>query len=120
MTRRKSVSENAPEVRRESFVVAVFGQFLDPTFWRDLFKTVVSEMVSSFLMALGGSLLWYGKERRNQKIADIGASAPAQSPVASKAFGYTPTPSYQGYTPSYTPPPPAQASGDVRFPGFGR
>jgi len=116
-TQTETTEVKTPQTKGQSFVQAVFGQFTDPSFWRDLLRLVVSEMVSSFFMALGGTLLWYGKERRDKKVAEI-ATGPVnnQSQVANKAFGggYSPQPSYNGN--SY--PVPTQQNTNVSFPGF--
>ncbi len=116
MTEENNTEEvKVPQTKGQSFVQAVFGQFTDPVFWRDLLRLVVSEMVSSFFMALGGTLLWYGKERRDKKVAEI-ATGPTQSQVTNKAFGggYSPQPSYNGA--SY--PVPTNSNQNVQFPGF--
>lgn len=121
-TTAESVS-SMPIERKPSFVSAVFGQLKDPNFWVDLVRVVLSEALNAFLMAFGGSLLYYGSQRRDTKLQNITATATGtqvgSSPVAQRAFGgaYSPNPSYQ---PSQSYPVPiSQPAGDARFPGFG-
>lgn len=104
--------------KKESFMSEVFGQFIQPAFWRDLAKTLVSEIVSSLLMALGGGLFWYGKERKDKRLGDI-SNTITNSNVTQKAFGsggFTPSNTYQPSTPSYNMP--STFNQNNSFPGF--
>ena len=101
------------------FIGEVFGQFLTTAFWKELFKSIVHQAFTSFLMALGGTLVWYGKQKANKDINDTIAGTGGMGTngtVVSKAFGGSSYPSYSsppGYPVSHRP------AGDSRFPGFG-
>ena len=105
-------------VEKPSFVREVFGQFMQPAFWRDLTRLIVSEMVSSFLMALGGTLLYYGKEKKDKRVSEIGNTVNVGSNATQKAFGngYQPNNTYQPASPSYNMP--STFNQNNSFPGF--
>lgn len=101
-------------------VSEILGQFVTRAFWKDLTKTLVQEAFATFLMTLGGVLVFYGKQRRSEKVAPMmdAAAAGASTGTAARAFGngFTPSTNYQ---PSTAFPVPPNPSGDGRFPGFG-
>jgi hypothetical protein len=105
---------------KKGFFREVFGQFLTAMFWRELAKTIIHEMVTAFFMALGGSLLWYGKKKSNPETKDIRESGGINTarPVspASSAFSqsFSPTPDFS--RPTYPTP---MSHDNAVFPGFG-
>lgn len=104
------------EPKGRGLVKDLFGQFATRAFWKDMFKTLVQEAVTTFLMALGGTLVWYGRQRRNKDVASATGSV-GESEMAKKAFGgeFSPSPSFR---PSTAFPVPTNPTGDARFPGF--
>ena len=115
--------EKQPVTKKKGFLREVFGQFLQPTFWRDLMKLIVHEMVTAFFKAFGGALIWYGEKKSSPETAEIRSfgqyrQQQATTPAAA-AFsrGFQPTPEYRtasGYGAPVPPPP-----NDQNFPGFG-
>ena len=101
--------------KTKAFVLQILGQFSTISFWMELLRTVTHEAITSIIIAFGGSLLWYGREKSNKSISSTitGAAGPAPS-AAMKAFG-GPTP----YQPSSGYPVAPRTTGDTRFPGFG-
>lgn len=89
----------------------IFGQFVTATFWKELAKNLVHEFFSMALMALGGTLYWYGKSKRSKdveaSVTNIGGG------MSEKAFG-----GGSDYRPSTAFPVRTSPSGDARFPGF--
>lgn len=103
--------QHVPQTRHRGAVAEIFGQFATKQFWKELVRVLAQEAIATFLMALGGTLVWYGKSKRNQEVSTETNSV---SSIASRAFSnnsFTPGPSYQP-----TPPPPSSQSG--QFPGF--
>lgn len=107
------------EKKKAGPVREIFGQFATREFWKELSKTLVQEAITTFLMALGGTLVWYGKSRRNKDVANTSAGVGNTGEVSSKAFGggFAPNPSFFSNSgPSY--PAPTSPTGDNRYPGF--
>ncbi len=101
-------------VRKQGAIKQVFGHFTKKEFWIDLFEMIVKNAATAFFIALGKTLVEYGK-KRGGSTSDLevfeSRPTPAQSPAAT-AFsrGYSPSSEYR---PSY---PAVQRSDD--FPGF--
>ena len=83
-------------------------------------KTIVQEAITTFLMALGGSLVWYGKTRRNKEVATATGGVGGGGEAASKAFGggFSPNPTFFNSSNSTNYPAPVSPTGDNRYPGF--
>lgn len=96
----------------------IFGQFTKPEFWRELAKTLVHEMVTTFFMAFGGAIYWYGKKQRNSnKDSVVPPDATSGGGMSERAFGGS-----SGFSSDYRPsthfPVKPNPAGDSRFPGF--
>lgn len=109
--------ERRVAVRKQGAVKQVFGHFTRKEFWIDLLEMIVKNAATAFFIALGKTLVEYGK-KRGGATSDVEIfetrTTPAQSPAAT-AFsrGYTPSSDYRPL--SY---PPASRSADEAFPGF--
>ena len=109
----RNMETSAPLVERKRGVIGtLLGQFATRDFWKNLFSLVVKEAISSFILSLGGTLIYYIKGKTNtdgQTIRNISHGAQPSAPANAFSNGYTPRPSYN------PPAPAAQPS----FPGFG-
>ena len=110
--------------RQQGWVARALEPVSKPEFWGTLFKHMLHEAVSAFFVALGGTLVWYGRThankdiQKNTPVTPINTSGPAQAFSGnSGSYAPPPTPMYQQHTPTY---PIATSRGDDRFPGFGR
>ena len=105
--------------KKKGALAEVFGQFATREFWRELAKTLVQEAITTFLMALGGTLVWYGRSRRNKDVATT-TGGMGGGGEASKAFGngFSPNPSFFSSQQGSNYPVPSNPSGDQRYPGF--
>ena len=102
------------------FLKEIFGQILTTTFWKEIVKNVAQQMFFSAMEALGGTLHWYGKNKKNNQVAGpVTSQIPAQSSdVSNRAFGNTSSIyTSSGYTAAGSYP--VQSRSDVGFPGFG-
>lgn len=111
--------DNVPQEQKQGTVSKLLGPLATSAFWVDVLKSIIQEAAAAFFMALGGTLLFYGKNKRNKDVANTYENpSTATSATANKAFGggYSPAPTYQ---PAQTYPVAPVPSGDTRFPGFG-
>lgn len=110
-----SEAQRVPAKRQGGVVKQVFGHFTRKEFWIDLMEMIVKNAATAFFIALGKTLVEYGKKRGGSTtdIEVFERPTPAQSPAAT-AFsrGYTPSSEYRSL--SY---PPAVRSEET-FPGF--
>lgn len=101
---------------------AVFGQFATREFWKNLFSMIVREALSSFILSLGGTLIYYIKGRADTNSNNIRGitngmvgSQPAASPnTAFSNTGFAPQPSYRANYSNSQP-----VSTQQTYPGFG-
>jgi hypothetical protein len=102
---------------KRGIVATAFGQFATREFWRNLFAMIVREALSAFILSLGGTLVYYVRNKANPDSNNIrnitnngvGAVPPPSSPSNAFANGYAPKA-------TYNPPFMGQQGG---YPGFG-
>src|SRR5690606_665854 len=133
--RRKLMENNAPAMgstaperdgqqkalatKEPSALAKIFGHFTRKEFWIDLFEMVVKNATTAFFIAVGKSLVEYGRKKGGASAElDLSMDAkPVQSPAA-QAFsrGYSPSTSYSAG--AYAPVP-VNNDQPSSFPGFG-
>jgi hypothetical protein len=116
--------ESNPQVveTKKGAFAAVFGQFATREFWKNLFSMIVREALSSFILSLGGTLIYYIKGRANTDSNNIrgitngmvGNQQQVGSPNAAFSNMMQPQPSYRANYSNNQPVPTQQT-----YPGFG-
>ena len=113
-----TTEHHAPKAltRKTSAAAQIFGHFTKKEFWIELMEGIVKASVTAFFVALGDTLIKYGKRRGGAETPDVYEKSVNQSPAA-QAFsrGYTPQTSYS----SSLQNPPATIPPDGSWPGFG-
>ena len=106
------VGRNQVVVRRPSAAAQIFGHFTKRAFWIELMEGIVKASVTAFFVALGDTLIRYGRKKggaENPEIFDaVNRSNQYQSPAAA-AFSrsFQPSPSY---SPISNPPVPVSTA----------
>lgn len=105
----------AVAVRRPGAAAQIFGHFTKREFWVELVEGIVKASVTAFFIALGDTLIKYGKRKGGAETPDIYEHKAQPSPAA-QAFsrGYQPQTSYN---PLHSPSVSSPSTGD--WPGFG-
>jgi len=104
-------------VKKPGAAAQIFGHFTKKEFWIELLEGIVKASVTAFFVALGDTLIRYGKKRGGAEDPNIyDVSMRAQSPAASafSSRGYQPATEYR---PLQNPPVPA-APPPGEWPGF--
>lgn len=109
-------NERAVVKKKNGAAAQIFGHFTKKEFWIELMEGIVKASVTAFFVALGDTLIKYGKRRGGAETPDVYEKPVNQSPAA-QAFsrGYTPQTSYS----SSLQNPPATIPPDGSWPGFG-
>lgn len=123
-------AQTSASAAKKETQVSILGQFATRDFWKTLFSMIVREALSTFIMSVGSTLVYYvrGKlspdsQSARQFVANAGGipQQPQANPNAAFSNGYAPRPSYgnaQVPVPVPVPVNPPPFGSSQSYPGF--
>jgi hypothetical protein len=125
-TTQKAANQSATTENGKESAVSIFGQFATAEFWKTLFSMIVREALSTFIMSVGSTLVYYVRGKLSSdsqsvksfvsNAGGIPPSTPQANPGAAFSGGFAPRPSYAPAT--QVAPYPQQPAGNQTYPGF--